>query len=471
MSNIIFGTDGWRGLTSTEFIPENVALVAQAFADYLIGQSTNPAVAIGYDTRENSKQLAHLFAGILAANSVNTIISDKITPTPVISYQVKYKKLTAGVVITASHNPPAYNGVKFKSDTGGPFSTDQTQKVENLLNQNPVKKPSKNYSTIDFWDDYENHLIKLIDFDSIRKANLNIAIDSMGGAGGTYLQTILSKFQIPSETIFGTFSPDFNNRLAEPIEQNLKPLSDFLKSGQFAFGVATDGDADRLGVMDNFGNWMNIQETILYLSDYIINAKNCNCGIVKTSSVTDKITELHPNTPVYSVQVGFKYVSEDMLLHHAAFGAEESGGLGFIEHLPERDGIYSALVFTEMLAKSGHRYLSDFISDKRKQLGQIFYARIDKHENRESRILMPQKLIDIKISKIADFKTVRNEIHYNSRGVINSLKYYLEGTCRWLLIRTSETEPMIRIYAEGKSDDEVRDILNNGLQIIEANIY
>ncbi len=461
---IVFGTDGWRALLHQGINQQSVALVAQAFADYCKTKNIK-TVVVGYDGRLYSDQFAGIFAAVLKANEINVLLSNGIVPTPVVSFHCLRLK-AAGVMITASHNPPQYNGIKFKSTTGSPFYTEETAKVEALIGQNPVKMADAPRKT-NLLSDYLEHLEQVFDFGTIRIAGIIPAIDAMYGAGTRILETLLIKHGIPARTIGHEPLTDFGGRLAEPIESNLKPLSGFMQSADFAIGLATDGDADRLGVMDESGQYVNIQEVILALADYVKNRRKLTGPLVKTASVTDKLLRLAAEDQVIDVQVGFKYVAEAMMEHQAAYGAEESGGFGFGIHLPERDGIFSALMMLEMLAKSGFSKLSHLLLQQRQQLGPICYDRIDWHNHDELRHEVLARMVENPPHSIAGF-IVQNLQHYSSsRGLINGLKIRLKGLERWLLIRVSETEPMVRIYAEGQSEEEVKTLLETGKAIFE----
>jgi phosphomannomutase len=465
---IIFGTDGWRGLLNSEVNEETISLVAQAFADYNLQHSLNPRVAIGYDGRKYSSYFAKLFAEILSGNNIKVFLSDRIIPTPVLSFFVKHNNLNSGVMITASHNPPEYNGVKFKADYGGPLLTEDTLKIEELLGNSPIIKNKTNIEQTNLLLPYVEQLEKLIDFEFIRTSRLKILIDSMGGSGDDFLERILLAHNIPAQTIFSPPDEKFYGRLAEPIEKNLKPLSEKLKESDYSIGLATDGDADRCGVMLDNGEWLSAQETILFLTDFIVNTKKLQGHIVKTASVTDKLKTLFESkqSKIFDVQVGFKYITEVMISKNIAFGCEESGGFGYGFHMPERDGILSSLFIIEMLALSGFDKLSDFINHKRKEFGNIFYDRIDlKYKKPDRNELLPnlyKKFID----NIGGFSVIDVKAFNSSRHVINGLKFFLEGDNRWLLIRSSETESIVRIYAEGQSDLEVKLFLKYGKQFI-----
>lgn len=462
--NIIFGTDGWRALLHQGINRQTVALVAQAFADYCKLQKIS-TVVIGFDGRLHSDQFAELFAGVLHANEMDVLLSHCIVPTPVVSFHC-LRLRAAGVMITASHNPPQYNGIKFKSSAGSPFYTEETAKVEALIGQNTVKM-AETPPRSDLLSPYLEYLERQFDFNTIKHSGLIPAIDSMHGAGARLLEEILGKHDIPAKTIAGAPLTDFGGRLAEPIASNLKPLSEFIHAGSFGIGLATDGDADRLGVMDDKGQYVNIQEVILALADYVKNYRKLDGPLVKTASVTDKMLRLATENQVIDVQVGFKYVAEAMMEHRAAFGAEESGGFGFGHHLPERDGIFSALMMLEMLAVQGHTKLSSLLDMQRNRLDRICYDRIDWHNHDERRHGVLSLLVKNPPQAIAGFSAKQQQHYSSSRGIINGIKIRLEGRERWLLLRVSETEPMVRIYAEGQSDDEVKILLAAGKSLFE----
>ena len=465
--NIFFGTDGWRALDGLQIHENSVATIAQAFSDYLLENKSNAVVAIGYDSRKNSGSFARVFAQVLSGNGIKAYLSDHIIPTPVLSYTVRQLGCDAGVMITASHNPKEYNGIKFKSSYGGPFSTEETKKVEARLYQSEILKSTDCIYTQDFTEGYVRHIGNLIDFDRIEKAGLHLLIDSMGGAGQRLTEQILKKHGISATALFAEPAADFYGRSPEPIEKNLHPLAHALKNGHYAFGVATDGDADRVGVCLDSGEWLSAQHTILLLVDYLKHRKKVPGGIVKTSSVSDKIRLLFENetTPVYEVQVGFKYICDMMIQHEIAFGGEESGGFGYGMHIPERDGIFSSLLLLEMLSSSPHKKMSDYFQEQQKQLGLIYYDRIDlKYDQPNKNDLLPQ-LSQNRPQTIAALSVTDCQLFYSSRGIVNGIKF-LSGPCRWLLIRSSETENIVRFYAEGQSQEEVKKLLLSGRELL-----
>lgn len=470
MNNIIFGTDGWRGLLGKEVNKQNVGIVAQAFSTYLhkkFPNNDNIKTVVAYDGRENSKDFARLFSRILSGNNITVYLADKTAATPILSFYIKEKKLDAGAIITASHNPPEYNGIKFKSFYGGPFFTEETREVEALLEKDLIQANDDKVYQIDIRSVYGDHIDKVFNFELIKNSGIKILIDSMSGAGQQIIENFLLKHEIEIKTIFKFAESDFSGRIAEPIEKNLLPLREELKKGIYSLGLATDGDADRVGVMLENGEWLSSQETILLLADYYINHKKIKGHIVKTSSVTDKLKQFFETDErkVFDVQVGFKYICEKMIIEDIAFGAEESGGYGFKNHIPERDGIFSALLLIEMLAASGFNKLSDYVNEKRKQFGKIYYDRIDLLYENENRNEILPFLFNNQPEKIAGFNINSVKEFYGSRNNINGIKYYL-GDSRWLLLRSSETEPMIRIYAEGNNEEEVILLLNYGKDLV-----
>lgn len=471
IQTIHFGTDGWRGLLGNELNKKNIERVAQAFATYITQNGKTLKVAIGYDGRTQSNTFASAFAEVMSGNGIKVLLSDAIIPTPVVSFTCRSENCDAGVMITASHNPPKYNGLKFKTTQGSPFATEETAKIESLTDTQPIRKSTTNISKVNLLAPYLGHIENLIDFDAIRQAGISVAIDSMAGAGMSILENILFKHRIDAKTTYGQATPNFSGRLAEPIEKNLKPLKRLLKQFNFSVGVATDGDADRLGVLTGSGKWMNIQECILYLSAYYINNRQVKGPLVKTASVSGKLNLLLNvnKNDIIDVPVGFKYVAEAMMQHQAAFGAEESGGFGFREHIPDRDGIFSALIFLEMMAKEGFSSLDEFLTSKRKKHGDIHYERTDINNNDPQRHQVLPKLLAETPKQVDIFNVVDISTFKNSRGLINGVKLHLEGVTRWLLIRVSETEPIIRIYAEGETSNEVKSLLASGKNMFYGN--
>jgi phosphomannomutase len=315
---------------------------------------------------------------------------------------------------------------------------------------------------------YKVHIEPLIKWDIIKKASLPMLVDSMGGAGGTLIQEILAEHDCLSvKTIFGQPSHSFYGRLAEPIARNLVPACEEVRNGNYALCIATDGDADRLGIVRDDGEFLSAQTTILLIVDYLKRVRGLKGGIVHTSSVTAKLKEhfLSENTPVHDVQVGFKYITDVMVSEDICFGGEESGGFGYGMHIPERDGVFSGLLFLEMLSSSAFTRLSDYVSSKERELGKIYYDRIDATCDRADRTDILPCLFESRLDNIAGIPICGVQHFYSSRGIVNGLKYILQGECRWLLIRSSETEPLLRFYSEGQTMEEVKTFLDEGVRL------
>ena len=469
---IDFAPDGWRGLLDRQMTPQMVEEVAQAFADSInaralqAGKADSTQVAIAFDGRRNSSEFAQLFAQVLAGNNIGVVLADRITPTPVVSFAVKSLQLTAGVAITASHNPPQYNGIKFKGAYGGPFFFEATQDIESRLGQSPVRKSNVGIHTQNLMEGYLDHIRSLINLEAIGNSSLRVLVDSMGGAGQTILEELLVPYGCDVTTIYEKATTDFSGRSPEPIAINLGPLHTKLSQGDYSLGLATDGDADRLGVMLEDGSWLSAQETIVLLVDRLVNGRGVTGDIVRTSSVTDKISAYFgENRRIYDVQVGFPYICRKMLESCVAMGFEESGGYGFNIHLPERDGIFSALLILEMLALSGCDRLSDYVAQKRQQFGEVHYNRVDLRYDQDCSGVVPQ-LAQNPPHQIAGYK-VREMSHFEThRDVLNGVKFYLEESPRWLMVRASETEPLLRLYVESGSQEDMQKLSEQGLKLL-----
>jgi phosphomannomutase len=437
--------------------------VGQAYAEYILQQAGGSGVAVGFDGRRQSQEFARIIAGVLEANGIEVTLSDRIIPTPVLSFTVRFRGLAGGVMITASHNPPEDNGVKFKGPYGGPLMTEETRAIERLIGQSAVRTALSAPKPTDMLTPYLNRLEQLIDLKSLRDLAPSAAVDSMAGAGGGILSSFLGRLGLRVVPVDNTPLPDFRGRLPEPIEANLAPLAAVLaKDPTLVLGLATDGDADRCGVMLEGGAWLSAQETILLLTDHLLRARKEEGDVVKTSSVTDKVKRLAEGEGrvVHDVQVGFKHIAEKMIRGPVAIGCEESGGFGYGIHIPERDGILSCLLMLELLAQTGSRSLAKARKAITERFGAIHYRRIDVTYERSDRTnLLPTLLHEIP-SSIGGLAVGRLAQFESSRGIVNGLKFILEGDDRWLLIRSSETEPMIRLYAEGQDDTEVETLLS-----------
>jgi len=474
MNNITFRRDGWRGIVGEEFDEENVIRVAEAFARYIQAKrQENPTVAVGFDGRKDSNHFAELFAQILSANNINILLSPAIISTPVLSHAVKNNNCTAGIMITASHNPSNYNGVKFKASYGGPFLSEETLKVQQFLsNEVKGKRNSDRIQKKNFLSEYVEHLKTIIDFELLKKFaqkpfnNASVLIDSMGGAGQTILEDILTPLEWRAQTTFGAAEPNFYDRLPEPIEKNLAPLMYNTSVTDALLGIATDGDADRCGIVYDDGKWMNAHETILALLWHLHTNKKWKGAVIKSASVSDKVRMLAQGweEEVYDVNVGSNYVTEMMLSKDYLLGAEESGGFGFKCHLPERDGILSGLMFCEMIAASG-RSLHSIMGEVREVVGELHCDSIGIPFDKPGREKIIERLAKLRISELISRFPIQAIRMFKEGEALSGVKFIL-GNSRWLFIRASQTEPMIRIYAEGQVEEELNELLEEGKKLL-----
>ncbi len=473
MNKIIFGTDGWRGIIAEDFTFDNVKAVAQALADYLISQNLNDkGLVVGYDTRFMSDKFAKEVAEVAASNNIQVALASKPTPTPIISFTVKNRKAGGGVVITASHNPPIYNGVKFKLEHGGPAPTEITKQIESLLFKNPPKhdktKIERNIEETDFESDYVEHIKKLVDLQLIGNTSFKVMFDAMHGAGNRIIERLLSSTKCKVKTIRAEQNPTFGGVKPEPIAQNLKPLMDTVVELNADVGFATDGDADRAGVVTSKGKFVTPHEVFALLLLHLYKNRGWRGGVVKTASVCSIVPRIAEKLglPVYDVAVGFKNVCEIMLKEDILIGGEESSGWGFKNHVPERDGILSSLFVLEYMSLEG-KSLNQLLAELRKEFGELHYDRIDLPYEKPDRMDLipklqihpPRRISDLPVDKITTYRGVE---------AVNGIKFHFTDKRSWLLIRASETEPIIRIYSESTSDEMVQRLLHQGLELLKT---
>ncbi len=466
MERIKFGTDGWRGVISKDFTFENVKIVSQAMADYLKKEKIGEReIIIGYDARFLSKEYAQLVASVLAGNGIRAILSDRIQPVPCVCFAIKDREAAGGIMITASHNPFQYNGIKFKGEYAGSADDTTTKKIENFLYKNKPKEidfeaeeKKELIRTIDLTPPYLQFLKSFVNLELIKEASLKIIVDSMYGAGKDYTAQVLKEGKCQVITIRGEENPSFRGVNPEPIAQNLGALIDKIKEEKADLGLATDGDGDRLGVMDSEGNFVNPHQVLSLLTLHLIESRGWSGGIVKTISTTsllNKIAEKYKRK-IYKTPVGFKYICELMLKKDILIGGEESGGIGVKNHVPDRDGLLSGLLLLEMLALK-KKPLSQIQEEMRKEFGTYLYQRIDSEYPLDKRDIListlkknpPKELADIEVRKI---------------DASDGIKFILEDNS-WLLFRTSGTEPIIRIYAESDEEGKLEKIMEAGKEL------
>ena len=453
MKEIKFGTDGWRALIAESYTFENVGIVTQAVARWIVNEKvTDNGVVIGYDARFLSRQFAQHAARMFAALEIPVRISDQIIPTPAVSWAAKHYK-AVGVAITASHNPPEYNGYKIKALYGGSANPDQIAGIEQRLDFYDDSVAPQEYDDylkvglireMNFSEGYLNLIRNSIDLDTIRESGIKIAHDPMFGSGRTILKQLLDE-QVYE--IHGELNPLFGGIAPEPMGKNLDELSEFIIENNCAVGLANDGDADRIGMVDEKGAFVSSHKLLSLLVKYLFEEKKMSGKIVKTFSTTnmlDKQAEKY-GLELEVTPIGFKYIAEKIVNENVIAGGEESGGIAVKGHLPERDGIYIGLLITEMVVKSG-RTLSQLVQDLFDEFGTHKYYRNDIHTEEHKKEAMIKYCEEKKLQEIGGLKVT----HWDMK---DGIKHHLEDGS-WLLVRQSGTEPVLRIYAEAPDDEK-----------------
>jgi phosphomannomutase len=464
---IKFGTDGWRAIVADTFTFENVRYAAQATAEYFKSvEGCEPAVFVGFDVRFQSKAFATAAAEVIAANGFRVVMLDRPYPTPYVSFEVRRRKFVGGVMITASHNPPAFNGFKVKAHFGGSATPSITAKIEEALAELDETRQfagdtrSQQIETISPENHYIDHLKSLVDWDRIAKSKLKIVVDSMHGCGGYLLEELLRGTSCTVQTIRGNPDPLFGGIHPEPMMPQLQPLGDAVKSSGSQVGLATDGDADRLGIVDENGRYVNTLQTLALLLLHIYRNKGWRGAVARTYSQSLLIPRIAEKLglQLYECPIGFKNIGELMLRTEILIGGEESGGIGLSRHLPERDGIFINLLFLDLLAASG-KSCTELIHAMWKEFGEFHYDRRDLH--------VP---IDVGQAVVAKLKTDPPGSFAGRRvkdvGKLDGSKVFLE-TDSWILFRQSGTEPLLRVYCEAPTPSAVDEIMAAGLEFVE----
>lgn len=481
---IHFGTDGWRAVMSDTFTFTNLRLVAQAIADavaspeWINGASTvikpDPKkMVVGFDTRFLSDRYASEVARVLAANGFTVLLAQSDAPTPVISHAVRENNAIGGVMITASHNAPRYNGIKLKSASGGSALPEQCRRVEIYLNDNEERGRGPNLMDVDQARElkliqrfnpipaYYDHLRTLIDSDIIAENPQRFVIDSMYGSGRGVIRGFLQGTGCEITEIRGEMNPGFGGVHPEPIRHYLGTLAGAIGAGMGSFGIATDGDADRIGAMDERSNFVDPHKIMSLALRYLVEKRGLTGSVVRTVSTTrmiDRLVKKYGLT-LHETPVGFNHIADYMLKENVLIGGEESGGIGFTGHIPEGDGVLMGLLIIEMVADSGVT-LYEMVEDLQKEVGPVFYDRIDLRlkypvsKEKMVAMLVNQPPASIGGESLAEVTTM------------DGVKYIFKDDS-WLLIRPSGTEPVLRVYAEGRSEDMVKELLTFGRSIAD----
>lgn len=482
---IHFGTDGWRAVISDTFTFHNLRLVVQAIADAARSADWNDGITpagvdpnrfvVGFDTRFLSDRYAIESARVLAANGYKVYLTPSDAPTPAISYAVKHLGANGGIMITASHNAPRYNGVKLKAATGSSASPEQSRRVEVYLNDNEERGRGPNLmdyeqaraaGLIERFNPipaYYEHLRTLIDFDAIAENPPRLVVDSMHGSGRGVIRGILQGTGCEVYEIRGEMNPGFGGVHPEPIARYLGALASAMAIGHGALGLVTDGDADRTGAMDERGNFVDPHKIMALAIKHLVEKRGMSGKIVRTVSTTRMVDRLAKRygLEVIETPVGFNHIADYMIKDDVLIGGEESGGISFKGHIPEGDGILMGLLLTEIVAVS-RKSLGELVDDLLADVGPAFYKRTDlrlKHPVAKKQ--MTEQLIQKAPAQIGSEKIV--EVR-----TADGVKYILADDS-WLLIRPSGTEPVLRVYAEGRSPEIMQAMMQYG-ETIAASI-
>lgn len=451
MKAIRFGTDGWRAIVADEFTMENVRIVAQAIASYTkeMGQQEQPII-VGHDTRFLGRRFAEEVVRVFTANGIRTYLVNEAAPTPAVAFGVKHFAASGAVMVTASHNPPEYNGIKYIPDYAGPATPAITKRLEEWIGEieqsGEVRTTSLSEATaqkllqiIVLRPHYEAHLRRMVNMDVLQRSSLHVVVDAMHGAGMGYVSGMLTEAGVKTVGIRETLDATFGGDLPEPNDKHLSLLKQEVVSRQAALGLANDGDADRFGVVDRFGQYISPNDVLVLLTYHLVKNRNLSGRIVRTVATThllDRMAEQY-GLELVETPVGFKYIGAQMLKGDVLIGGEESGGASILGHIPEKDGVLINLLLAEMCACEG-KGIDQILRDVHDTFGELFHTRLDIRLKEKDQWI--SQMLSIPPTQVGP---------YQVRGLnrMDGIKLLLEEG-HWVLIRPSGTEPLIRIYCE-----------------------
>ena len=455
VQKIKFGTDGWRAIIADDYTVENVARVSVATAQWLKSNFENPSVVIGHDCRYAGALFVETAVKVFSNSGIKVKMAEGFVSTPMVSLGAVKLGCSLGVVITASHNPPSYNGYKLKSHHGGPLSPEKVQEIEDIipdLHGLDIHNLEINQSLVEVVDletMYVDHAKANFDLDAIEKSGLKLAYDAMYGAGQNALKRLLPN----TAFLHCEYNPSFMGQAPEPIAKNLVELENFIiAKGDIDCALATDGDADRIGLYNGKGEFIDSHHIILLLIHYLAKYKGLTGKVATAFSTTPRVAKMaaHYGLPNEVVKIGFKYIASIMVEEDVLVGGEESGGIATKGHIPERDGIWMGLIIWEFMAKSG-KSLDQLIDEVYEIVGSFKFERSDLH------ITDALKNKIVENCKSGAYKSF-GKYTVKELGTIDGFKYFFDDE-RWVMIRPSGTEPVLRTYAEAPTMEEVRDIL------------
>lgn len=465
--SIEFGTDGWRAIIADAYTFDNLSIVAEATGRWIQESGiTENGVVIGYDGRFQGRAFARNAARVFAEMGIKVRLADRIAPTPAVSWGAQHFN-AVGIVITASHNPPEYNGFKIKAPFGGPATPAHIEKVEKQLSN--VEKPLdlKSFDTyreqeqildLNLTERYLEVIRSNIDLVSIRENNVRVAHDPMFGSGQGLIKKLLGDHQVVE--LHSEFNPSFHGTPPEPIEKNLEELSELIAKENCDVGIANDGDADRIGMFDERGKFVNSHQILSLLTKYLSEHKGMEGKIIKTFSTTtmlDKQATAY-ELPIETTPIGFKYIAGKMIDEDVLVGGEESGGIAVKGHIPERDGIFIGLLIMEMMVKTNKK-LSELVQELYAEFGEHHTYRNDLHTSDEKKSAMMDYCKNKKLTEIADKNVSDWEF-------IDGVKHHLEDGS-WLLVRPSGTEPVLRIYSEAATKEDAIALVEDASKTVD----
>lgn len=455
---IRFGTDGWRGVMCDDFVLANVELVAQAIAEYVRSASGDqPSLIVAHDTRFFAEEFAAACARVLAGNGITVLMPSRPMPTPITAFSIGSCDADGAIMLTASHNPPVYNGIKFIPSYGGPANPEITGWIEAAIGRlayGDVKRANEEEISPRLCDPisaYRGRLQELVDLDALRSAHLSVALDVMHGAGQGIMEPILLDAGCTVRALHESRDAFFGGSMPEPAEGNLDELVALMSAGGVDLGLALDGDADRFGVVDAGGRLLTSNQVLVILALHLLRKRGLRGRIVRTVATThllDAVAAAH-GVECVETPVGFKYVAAKMLEGDVLIGGEESGGLSIAGHVPEKDGLLADLLMCEVVA-TGKGSLAEELDAICEEFGLRITRRLDVHYPSEAKARLLSRLAEQPPAAIGDMRV--REVK-----TIDGIKYLLDRDA-WVLVRPSGTEPVVRAYIEARSEDDFAEI-------------
>ncbi len=465
---IKFGTDGWRGIISEDYTFQNVRLVSQAIAEYIHSRGhAGQGIVVGYDARFLGRDYARDCAAVLAAQGIKTWLSDQIMPTPALTWQVKDRQAAGGIMITASHNPAEYNGLKFKASYGGSASPEIMADIAGFVR--PLEVSGTKFSKlplspqVEYYSprrDYLAHVQSMLDRQVLSGFEGKIIFDVMHGGAMGYPRALAAEYGLDLVEIRSEVNPSFGGINPEPIAKNLAALVQAVQQQGAVLGLATDGDGDRIGAVDADGRFINAHQIMALLTKYLVEKRGWNGGVAQTLTVSELVKRVAAkyNLKLYETPVGFKYIADLMLHQDILIGGEESGGIGIKNYIPERDGVMLGYLLIEVVAAYG-KSLGQLLDELMNEVGRFDYARKDLHLSEQRKQQLMDMLQNQPLSDLAGLAVL-------SANCTDGCKLYLKNG--WVMFRASGTEPIVRVYAEANTPELLDEILTKAVHYAQG---